>query len=313
MKYTFEELLSLSKEANRNPWEFFLTHSIKEVRILSHPDKWPLNPSAPSLFISFNEAYERSLLPQVYIGKYPLLSKMAEGDLRDIFVSIGGVIVKVPKIADKDANRLIQKEADTLTLLKNESKGNIIQYFFPHMVDSIEQDGKLHNITIYDRKLHTAAKIKEVFPEGLDGRHIGWMLRRMIVGVGYMHSLGLCHGAITPEHVMFCAENHAGVLTGIIHSDEIGKKISVVPAKRKDWYPDYAKNGLTRAVDFDMISKTITFLSGGSLPNRLKNFIKALSYLSGSCVSAAELEGDLKDILECCYGKPKFVDLVGLD
>jgi hypothetical protein len=306
---TFKDLAASCADAEKDPWKFFDIFPIKDILKAVHPDKWPSEPTCPSLFMRYNAAYKRSQQPKEFVGVYPLLSLHAEGDLRDVFNTIDGNLVKVPKIVDKAANRLIEKEAATLNRLKKEAKGNIIQYFFPHMVDSIEKDGKLHNVTIYDRKLHTAAQIKEAFPTGLDGRHIAWMLRRMLVGVGYMHSLDLCHGAITPEHVMFCVQNHAGVLTGIIHSDKTGEKLSVVPAKRKDWYPDFAKKGLTPSVDFAMIGRVAEFLANDSLPKRLKNFVKALSLPSLKC-EARVLEEDLKSILFDCYGPPKFVDLV---
>lgn len=308
MILTFKDIVASCEDAEKDPWKFFDIFPIKDVRKWCHPDKWPSEPTCPSIFIRFNAAYGRSQQPKEFVGSYPLLSSYAEGDLRNIFRTIDGCLVKVPKIADKVANKLIEKEATTLNRLKKEANGNLIQYFFPHMVDSIEKDGKLHNVTIYDRKLHTAAQIKAIFPDGLDGRHIAWMLRRMIVGVGYMHSLDLCHGAITPEHVMFCAENHAGVLTGIIHSDKIGEKISVVPATRKDWYPEFAKKGLTPNVDFAMIGRVAEFLANDSLPKRLKNFIKALMLPNLKC-EARVLEEDLKSILFDSYGPPKFVDL----
>ena len=309
MIFTFKDLAFSCLDAEKDPWKFFDIFPIRDILKAIHPDKWPHEPTCPSLFIRYNTAYQRSQKPKEFVGAYPLLSLHAEGDLRDIFNTIDGNLIKVPKIVDKAANRLIEKESETLKKLKKEANGNLIQYFFPQMVDSVEKDGKLHNVTIYERKLHTAAQIKEAFPSGLNGRHIAWMLRRMLTGVGYMHSLDLCHGAITPEHVMFCIENHGGVLTGIIHSDKTGEKLSVVPAKRKDWYPDFAKKGLTPSVDFAMIGRVVDFLSDDSLPKRLKNFVKALSLPSLKC-EASVLEEDLKSILFDCYGPPRFLDLV---
>ncbi len=306
---TFYDLMLLAEQADSDPWEFFKTHNLKDLQKAAHPDKWPSEPSATSLFIRFKSAHDRSQVPIVYIGKHPLLRQIASGDLREIFLSTNGNLVKVPKVEDKAADKLIKKEKDILTLLKESSGANIIQYFYPHMVDSVTVNNKIHNVTIYDKKLYTAEQIKQYFPKGLDGRHIGWMLRRMLVGVGYAHSLGYCHGAITPEHMMFAPENHAGVLTGWIHAEKIGQKSQVVPGNRIDWYPDFAKKGLTPAVDFYMIGLLAEYLCDDQVPKKIRNFLKALKFPSIG-VDALELDNDFKEILYDCYGKSKFVDLV---
>lgn len=302
------ELTELCIQAEADPWEFFAIHTLKDMLKASHPDKWPSDKSAHSLFIRFQAAAKLTESPKQFVGKYPLNSLVYEGDLRKVYRSTNGVLVKVPTIREKEADNLILKEKQILDLTKSASKGNIIQYFFPHMVDSIEHDGTIVNVTIYDRKLHTAAEIKKVYPSGVEGRHLAWMMRRMFTGVGYLHSLGYVHGAITPEHVMFGPENHCGVITGMIHADKIGEKLSVVPASRMDWYPDFAKKGLTPDLDCYMIGRLSEFLSDGKLPTRFGRFVKNLKNLRG--VSLDDLDIDLKEILLECYGEPKFINFV---
>ena len=305
---TLAELTALCIQAESDPWEFFAVHTLKDMLKAAHPDKWPSDKPAHSLFIRFQAAGKLAESPKQFVGKYPLNSLVYEGDLRKVYRSTDGVLVKVPTIREKEADNLILKEKKILDLTKSSSKDNIIQYFFPHMVDSIEYDDTIVNVTIYDRKLHTAAEIKKVYPNGVDSKHLAWMMRRMFTGVGYLHSLGYVHGAITPEHVMFGAENHCGVITGMIHADKVGEKLSVVPASRVDWYPDFAKKGLTTDLDCHMIGRLSEFLSDDKMPTRFRRFVKNLKNVRG--VSLDVLDTDLKEILFECYGAPKFIDLV---
>ena len=303
---TFEELVNLYKEAEKNPWEFFKVHTLKEMLRISHPDKWR-DYDSTQIFTSFPKFHKASLTPIVMVGKYPLLRSIRKGDLREVWAS-DQFIVKVPLVDQKAANNLIAKEAATLTFLNKESEGLSYQHYFPKLVDNFLEGKKRIIVTTYPDRIMSLLDIKELYPNGLNGRHIAWMTKRALAILGFLHLKGYCHGAMTPEHIMVCPENKAGVLVGWIHSEKIGDKIKTVPSIRRDWYPESAKLGLTPKIDLVIMAKTMLFMADSLLPKRFKNFLRALEL--GVNVDAWELSDDLATILLDCYGPPKFVPLV---
>jgi serine/threonine protein kinase len=300
-----EELKQLLKEAQRDPWAFFVKHKLKDLLVQCHPDKHPGNDTATLLFTGFSAAFELTKKEPLIFGKYRVTRHLCDGDLRSIY-ACDDKIVKVPLVDSKSANKLAKKEAGLLTLFSEKAAGLSYQYYFPSLVDSFSDNGKLINVTSHREVLYSVADLLKKFPNGLEGRHIGWMAKRILTVLGFVHYCGYTHGAITPEHIMFGPSDHSGVLTGWIHAEKHGDKIKTIPASRRSLYPDFAKDGLTPKVDIAMMGKSLTLLAG-DLPKRLKNFLKALSL--GVAGSAWDLEEDLSSILKDTYGAPKFVEL----
>lgn len=300
------DLVATLKAAKRDPWVFFKEHKLKDLLVLCHPDKNPGDPQAAFYFTEFSSAFERTKTEPLMFGSYRTTNHLCDGDLRSIH-ACDDSIVKVPLVESKSANKLAKKEAELLTLFAEKAKGLSYKAYFPKLVDSFSDKGKLINVTSHKEVLYSVTDLLNRFPDGLDGRHLGWMLKRMLSILGYVHSLGYCHGAMTPEHILFAPSNHCGVLTGWIHSEKIGDKIKTIPASRRAMYPEFAKTGLTPKVDTCMMGRSLTLLSG-NLPKRLKNFLKALSL--GLNDSAWDLEDSLNEILKESYGPPKFIDLV---
>lgn len=49
---------------------------------------------------------------------------------------------------------------------------------------------------------------------GLDQRHMVWVMDRMLGLLGYVHSLGMVHGRIHPDRILVRPSNHNALLTG---------------------------------------------------------------------------------------------------
>lgn len=300
-----KDLIGLLREAEKDPWVFFAKHKLRDLLIKCHPDKNPGDEIATILFTGFSAAFELTKKDPLVFGKYRVTRHLCDGDLRSIYVS-GENIVKVPLVDSKSANKLAKKEADLLTLFAEQAKGKSYSHYFPTLVDSFLHEKKQVNVTSHREVLYSVANLLNKFPKGIDGRHVGWMAKRMLSILGFVHYCGYTHGAMTPEHIMFAPANHAGVLTGWIHAEKHGDKIKTIPAHRRSLYPDFAKNGLTPKVDTSMMGKSLTLLAG-DLPKRLKNFLKAVSM--GLPDGAWDLEDNLNDVLKDVYGAPKFVEL----
>ena len=301
-----QELKILLEEAQKDPWVFFSKHKLRDLLVQCHPDKNPGDQDAVFLFTGFSSAFELTKVEPLVFGKYRVTRHLCDGDLRSIYVC-DDKIVKVPLVESKSANKLVKKEADMLALLADKAIGKSYIHYFPTLVDSFLHDKKQINVTSHNEVLYSVADLMSKFPNGLDGRHIGWMAKRMLSILGFVHYTGYVHGAMTPEHMMFAPDNHAGVVTGWIHAEKTGDKIKTIPAHRRSLYPDFAKNGLTPKMDTSMMGRSLLLLSG-DLPKRLKNFLKALSL--GLSDSAWDLEDNLSNVLRDVYGAPKFVELL---
>lgn len=301
-----KDLIDLLKEAQRDPWGFFAKHKLRDLLVLCHPDKNPGNPQATYYFTEFSAAFERTKTEPLMFGSYRATNHLCDGDLRSIYVSDDN-IVKVPLVESRSANKLAKKEADMLAMLAEKSKGLSYKLYFPKLVKSFTHEKKLVNVTTHSQSLVSLAELLGKFQNGIDGRHIGWMTKRLLSGIGYVHHTGYVHGAITPEHILFSLANHGIVFTGWIHSEKIGDKIKTIPASRRALYPDFAKDGLTPKVDTSMIGRSMALLADDKCPRRLRNFLKGISM--GLNDSAWDLEDSLKEILKDSYGAPKFVEL----
>lgn len=317
MLTNLNQLRLLLKQANQNPWKFFSEHSLKEMQFASHPDKWIGDSVAASeIFTGFGVAHAKSLKPQRTVTsstrEYRIVEELAVGDLRIVHRLSNDWILKEPRTKGKAVNNLVAKEAEILRQLNELAGKTKYAYYFPQIVETFLVDDQRINVTFYDQRLISAEAIKRAYPQGLSGRHIGWMFKRLLTGLGYIHNKGWIHGAITPEHVMFCPENHAGVMVGWIHAEKPKSQIKTVPAHRKDWYPEDAKKYLTSGVDIYMAGKLMTYLMNPEeVPRQIGAFLKATQLPAAMRPQDAwELCDDFTKLLTEVYGVPKFVDLV---
>lgn len=62
--------------------------------------------------------------------------------------------------------------------------------------------------------VHPLTEVRQVWPMGVDGRVAVWMLRRLCELLGWVHSAGVVHGAVLPEHVLIQPRGHGARLVG---------------------------------------------------------------------------------------------------
>lgn len=291
---TYDELMLLAKQAKLDPWEFFKTHSLKELQIASHPDK--LRCDSSDLFASFAREFKRSETPPVMCGSYPLFTEIAVGDLRIVHAS-KDCVVKIPRITGRSANKLASSEAEILTTLAERAKGTSYGAYIPQLVEEFIWEKKQVVCTSYPKEIFALNQFGKLEP-----CHVGWIVNRALTALGFIHYCGYAHCAVTPEHLMIAPENHAGVLTGWIHAQKLGDSLTVVPSTRKDWY-----SGKTATIALDLALLGHTILEVSDLPKRMKNFARAL--ILGVNVDAWTLQEDWSAILVDIFGAPKFREL----
>lgn len=276
-----------------NPWEFFRTHDIGDLKKKYHPDKHGGTKEACDRFANIMEAYKLSQEPQPIIGGHPVIREIARGDLRTIYSCNEGV-VKCPLVNSKSAKKLIGREIKNLSTINKAAEGKTYTGYFPQIL------GLSDNCVLqsYGEQLVCLSDyIGQIGP-----RNIGWITNRFLVGLGFAHMNGLVHTAPTPEH-MLVSDSHAGVLTGWIHGIEMGETISVVPSKYKSWYVSGQKADHTS--DLKILGRSLEIL-GKNLPKRMANFIKSFQFVKDS---AWDLQEDWSNLLGELFGPPKFVQL----
>ena len=52
---------------------------------------------------------------------------------------------------------------------------------------------------------------KEEYPD-INSRHLVWIFNRLLTVLGFVHGLGVTHGAVLPEHILIRKRDHALML-----------------------------------------------------------------------------------------------------
>lgn len=178
--------------------------------------------------------------------------------------------------------------------------------FFPDTTDAfrIAQNGqKLFGIAqTLTEKNYSLREVKEDYPEGLDGRDVAWIYRRMLVSVGNMHDYGIGHGAPTLDAFLIKPETHELQLTNWQFSKELNNEISMVAPDVKHHYE--ADKVITRKKDLQILSETAFKLLRKDAPRELKAFLKGMSRYPTETAQEGLYEFD--EILKNVYGPRKF-------
>lgn len=329
---TKTEIDNLLKEAELNPLSFFRpsdpVRNITEIRWQVHPDRWPNDKDwAESTFKRFGQLYDLARSPMKLESAehvYELFKEsISRGELRNVYlakVKNSPRIIKVPVITNSVANNLAAKEMEVCRQLHEPPTNCNWDYeaytqYYPKPIESFISASDKRRVNVFDwpGKVYSAVEIKDRYPKGLDGRHVAWMFRRLMVALGYAHRRGWCHGAVVPEHTMYRVSDHGLVLTGWIHAENPTKPIKYVPKNRKSWYPrDIQKTKiLTPGTDIYMASTLALWLADHrELPGSLKQFFNGCRLLGvNQPQDAWEIHDEFSTVLKREYGDPKFVDL----
>ena len=182
--------------------------------------------------------------------------------------------------------------------------------FFPKMVERfiIPQTGGRRAVVVLEGMpgFVSVKDIMEAYPNGIDGRNVAWMFKRMLVAVGNTADMGISHGACTPESFMIHPEEHGLILRDWQYSVPLGEPLVAVPTDYRDLYPEsiLKKSATNRQLDVSMAAKTASRLLDDDAPDALKSFFKGC--MQGSLPTAAELLKEFDSILRNVYGAPKF-------
>jgi len=174
---------------------------------------------------------------------------------------------------------------------------------------------KFNGYNLYD------VRNMKMYKDGIDRKHVVWMLNRLLSAVGYAHSCGVIHGNIDPSHIMIRPEDHNLCLldwsTAAIRPSVTGDKLEYISDFSAPELVD-AKTPPLPSADIYSIGKIAIWLLGGSIrsntvpscvENELVNFIKGFANTSPiqRPQNAWQLHGQLIYIVEKLWGKRKFL------
>lgn len=202
------------------------------------------------------EAFAEGTIATIYDGECAIQDEFA-----------GRVAIKI--VNNPADNELAWREA---TVLKSLHAGNGKQRkHLPVLLDRFQtSDQRVGLIFRYIEESQDVQTILErsEYRDGVDRKHMVWMLNRIFSAVGYAHNLGIVHGNIEPAHLMVRGRDH-----NVFMIDWSWAAIS--PAKTGDQFkiftehfsaPEVKKNGHPHpASDIYSIGKCMIYLLGGNI------------------------------------------------
>jgi len=115
-----------------------------------------------------------------------------------------GVIIPVCfKVArTTDDNRFLENETAVISTMEHVS--------VPMMHETFSlSDGRVVNSLFFMEYTLSAKELRQIhFPDGLDQRHMVWILERLLNAIGFMNQKRIIHGAIRPKSILVVPYNH---------------------------------------------------------------------------------------------------------
>jgi hypothetical protein len=197
--------------------------------------------------------------------------------------------------------------------------------YLPALVESFTlEDGPRRrvNVFLHQTGLFTLEQVHQRHP-ALDGRHLAWIFKRLLAGLGFCHRGGLIHAAVLPGHVLLHAAGHGLVLVGWGHSVAAGRAVGVLPARWRDWYPPEVLAGRPASAPADLFlaARCLVYLAGGdpvagrmpeAVPAPLRRFVQTCLLESPAMRpgDAWALHDEFDDLLRRLYGPATFHPLM---
>lgn len=135
--------------------------------------------------------------------------------------------------------------------------------------------------------LHTMRDVGAAFPDGLDGRHVVWMWRRVLETLGFAHRAGWVHRRLTADHLVVGAHDHGVLVVGWAGAAQTGE-------------------GAEPRADLAALARVFTDLAA-PLPEALAPLLRAS--LDGAHGDAWALGDAVGHAARTAYGPPVFQPL----
>lgn len=321
---TIAELESTLKQAAKDPKKFFgddVPEMLRFMRMQSHPDKFSNDVDkerAGAIFREFGLLADKLALPPVTITTkkrtYVLTDICGVGDVADVYnATSAGVeyLVKVSRVAA--GVPLMQHEAEVFEVMQDKFQKPYPGYF-PVFVETMRAKDKIQKqVTVFlkpDRPCFTLAQVKAKYTDGVHGTHLAWMYKRLLEGLGALHSIGWVHGAVLPENVVIFPKSHGVNILDLKTASQFGL-VKTISARYRDWYPEEVlkKQKTSPATDIHLATKCVMYLAGvDDVPRQMDGYFRAAT-MTRQSMRPQDAWGyceEFSEMLRSVYGAPKF-------
>lgn len=213
----------------------------------------------------------------VFAG-FPALYWLGAGDIATVFEGIGGEVIKV--VSDPADNDLMANEVAILADLAISPGYTDMQRYFPTAVSAMEGD-KAVTILQYDpvvpepRYLWTLKDLAGYYNHQVNPKHIGWIWRRILAALGFIHYHGIIHAAVTPDNILIEPIQHGVILIDWIHASKNQRPLRSIAAKWLDMYPQSVVDRLPPTPGLDIYTAAKSMLwANPDLPDAMQLYFK---------------------------------------
>ena len=307
-----------------------LSSGILKLQAECHPDRHPqFQAEASTLYSRVSLLADSIRTPAILKGskkEYSVAGPFAVGDIADLYFGWSGDSDYIVKISRVDGGHsILEKEMEHIKKVNGAafsyeeevaSRGqkSFLTHYFPVPSDSFLAKDKIQkrvNTFVLPSGYYPLSLVSKRYPK-LDGRHIGWIFRRLLMGLNFIHDQGIVHGAVLPSHILINPETHGVMLVGWGQSVSHETQIRFISKEYRDWYPLEVvnKKPATFSTDIYMAAYSMAKAMGTDGPPALQTFFKACC-LPGQKMriggeSAGVVREEFTETLSDVYGEPRF-------
>jgi serine/threonine protein kinase len=259
---------------------------------------------------------------------YTIASPLTAGDLSTIYHATTetgtAVLIKVAR-SPRD-NDLLAREAQTLTTLRAVAQTTSFKLYLPDLIETFttrgRDAGRAANVFVATPGYVPLTRVQAQHPAGLDARHCVWIMNRLLSVLGFVHNVGIVHGAVLPEHLLVHPDTHGLLLVDWAFAVPTGQTIVAISERYRAWYaPEVLrKRPATAATDLYMMARLMGWLLGrapdseyipSTAPAPFRRFLAAceLKAQRRRPQDAFELVETFKTVAEAMFGKRRFLRL----
>ena len=233
-----------------------------------------------------NELHRGVKLGSVIVA---VAKRLAFGDICNLYRAAspqvsGTLVFKITR--SHYSNQHLARELDILRQLHDADDGRF-EPFLPeplgrsNIVQSAGEPPRLATVLKYHGEidgpddLYSLQEVRAAYPNGIDPRDMAWMWRRILTVLGFVHTRGLAHGLVTPDHILIEPRGHKLVLISWCGAVGLGSSPGVAaPVRWREWI-DPAQR-LSSASDLACASRSMLYLKNSSVdPAIVRHFERA--------------------------------------
>jgi serine/threonine protein kinase len=214
----------------------------------------------------------------------------------------------------------MRNEARIIGILQNEPSNQ--SKHLPVLLDQFRTTDRRSGLILKCFNGYDLYSVREEYKDGVDQKHMVWMLNRLLSVLGYAHSKGIIHGNIEPAHLMIRPSDHNLCLIdwsyGIVDPSATGDGFKVF---NKDFSAPEVKERKPPIPSSDLYSvgKCMIYALGGNIKTNtmpdsvnkdLQRFIQF--FIRESPIQRAqdawEMQNQLVELIEYLWGPRKFLE-----